>query len=626
MKAQPALTNARSHRVLQMHLLDHPFKVNKHDVDLSKMDLSEEHRAEMRHKLYSPCKVMSIANSTSREHGSLHTNYADEVPLKWQGTTHAEYVPKLSKETLYNQLHNRELMQYTRASHFVLESGDGLGKPCSVTKRDYCQSDFSAVDKPKYNSGSGDHKSYPPIFRDENELVMSRSKGTLDNQDKNTLNDRFERPSMMDSQATKKGVTHISFGNEPTIWKSVTATAMKKHPLGEKSSLSEYESLEKSRSTILDNPDLKLDPMQSIQRQDFKLNDALDRLALKVDNTQSIKDLKSTHFTLGNNDSSFQVSQYQASFGSPFDQANEIVCNHRRLTIPPPASKLCVIVEDFENRRIGLSSHKSDYKNPHISNGGGLSKKTEIDSIKHLNSKSSILLGFDPSETSNTNRSVSKTEYSPPENKQGGESAKNAYVSGAHKIRPVVKGYHPFIIEEPNDEKPVVLTVQKPVNHVSNEHMKYLKASHFEIGTSDDSSIDKDRACSTSQCDYTDPYKMLGTVRKDGAGASGLNNGQISRKNESFENTLNNTITRYPQITESYNTITNSRYNVSKYPQTRIVLRRAVGQDTIGDYIHNDVVPIRGSKEITFQPIREFSTVNRRTFVAPEVMKYTFSR
>lgn len=94
---------------------------------------------------------------------------------------------------------------------------------------------------------------------------------------------------------------------------------MKNHPFSPKGPPSEYETLEKKKSTVLDNPDVELDPMQSVQRSgnlyyklshdftvlkwvqlDFKLSANLDRNTLTVDNTHSTKDLKSTHFSVCN--------------------------------------------------------------------------------------------------------------------------------------------------------------------------------------------------------------------------------------------------------------------------------------------------------------------------------------
>ena len=57
----------------------------------------------------------------------------------------------------------------------------------------------------------------------------------------------------------------------------------------------------------------------------------------------------------------FSSSQYQASFKS--HQKNGERFGERIL--PPaafPANKQCVIVEDFENRAIGVSSQKDDYR------------------------------------------------------------------------------------------------------------------------------------------------------------------------------------------------------------------------------------------------------------------------
>nr|KAJ3422738.1 hypothetical protein HK105_006608 [Polyrhizophydium stewartii] len=154
------------------------------------------------------------------------------------------------------------------------------------------------------------------------------------------------------------------------------------------------------------------------------------------------------------------------------------------------------------------------------------------------------------------------------------------------------------------------------------DHRIYLKASHFEIGTDEDAAVAEGRRQSTTMRHFVNPQSLAHTVRREGAGASGLNGSHtISRRNERFEETLDNTITRYPGSNERLTMTSNSRYGQFAQPK-RTVPHRPPAQDTMSAYLHPAVVPSVEQQDgsVRFEPIRDFSTVSRRTFVAPEVV------
>nr|KAJ3422737.1 hypothetical protein HK105_006607 [Polyrhizophydium stewartii] len=339
----------RSH--VSAQLLPHPFEVRRHDMDPCVMDTTPEHRARMRKILYGE-RQKPVAG-TGRESGNFHANYGDEVPPKWRSTTDAEYDRKVSHQILDNNNQNKESSKYMRESHFSLEAHEEPGAPMSLTKKDYCGKDPKAAQRANYRAVSEGHSTYPPIFRDENELVMHRGKEMPHTRQRPAPVGRFERKPMIDSSAASKSTTHFSLGDDITVWESVTSAAMKRHSLTSKPPPSEYESLEKSKSTVLDNPDLVLEPMQSVQRRE----------------------------QLGTDDSGHQTSQYQATFGASAAESAELARNHKRLAQSQPASKLCIIAEDFEDRRMGTSSQREDFRDPKLRASAGHSRR-KIEEIK----------------------------------------------------------------------------------------------------------------------------------------------------------------------------------------------------------------------------------------------------
>ncbi|KAH9248654.1 hypothetical protein BASA81_013684 [Batrachochytrium salamandrivorans] len=508
MTTQAPLLNARSHKMVQMHLLEHPFHVRRHDVDKNSMDLSLEHRSSMRRKLYGPHMARAnIPNSSCCEYGNFHTNYADEIPPEWQGTTHAEYTPKLSKETLANQIQNKESMKYTRASHFSLESNECPKLAISLTKKDYSA-----------------------------KIIITFKK----------------------------------------------------------------------------NPDIQIDKNESVQRRDFVLSETLDRSTLKFDNTESIKNLKSTNFTLGPDNHFNPGSQYQHSFEANTLKVAEMARVHVPTVTPPSTSKFCIIVEDCEDRRIGESIQKQDYTSSSINIDTIFNIKHNVDNVKNINSKSSISFENDTSRPSNFTQSVSSAAYGHPESRRDGRFAKDAYVRGGRLQLPVYQSYHPINTSDLKTETQSVShsefqapTREKILESLApQDHCAYLKASHFEIGTQDSGVSVNDRSYSTASCHYSDPRHKPNSLRKDGAGASGLNRGSmISRRNEDFNETMLNTVTRYPHVPESLTTITNSRYGMFDHPTTRIPLRHPIVHDTMESCIHSSVFPVpssKGSTEVVF--------------------------
>ena len=105
---------------------------------------------------------------------------------------------------------------------------------------------------------------------------------------------------------SNKYQSHISLGNDPNDWESVSKNTLIKHSEKDKKSLSEYEMLEKSKSTVLDNPDLLIEPLRSVHQEgnlqifieEFRIPENLDWKSLMYDNTFSKKALNGTNFSV----------------------------------------------------------------------------------------------------------------------------------------------------------------------------------------------------------------------------------------------------------------------------------------------------------------------------------------
>ena len=77
---------------------------------------------------------------------------------------------------------------------------------------------------------------------------------------------RVNERKSWEADETAKAISHISFGNSGNDWKSVSKQSLVAHPPQPKPEETEYESLERKRSTVLDNPDLVLDPIQTVNQ------------------------------------------------------------------------------------------------------------------------------------------------------------------------------------------------------------------------------------------------------------------------------------------------------------------------------------------------------------------------
>lgn len=265
----------------------------------------------------------------------------------------SEYLPKQITE---NREVARLLTKSMTGTHFSLESPGCKDTMKSSTKLDYVKHQYNVyfineVVPTRYPKKPGTENQYP-LLQFEEQQKETKKKIFIPKR-------RLDERKNVDSSA--KSLTSVSLGNDQNDWASVSKVSLVSHPNQPRPAQSDYEALEKSRSTVLDNPDLVLDPMQSVQQSgnsvslEFRLSQNLDRSNLIYDNTASKKALKGTHFSLGNESSMQSRSEYLTSFIQ--------VSQPRRENVGIKTSdRNCIIAEDFEDRRTGETSQKLDYR------------------------------------------------------------------------------------------------------------------------------------------------------------------------------------------------------------------------------------------------------------------------
>lgn len=150
-------------------------------------------------------------------------------------------------------------------------------------------------------------------------------------------------------------------------------------------------------------------------------------------------------------------------------------------------------------------------------------------------------------------KSVSSKDYANPISVDGGLAAKEAYVKGGRTPKRTSVLYNPFNVEgigmnsismaKTDFVAPDFSKLSSSAEIEANK--VYLKSSHIHMGSDEDKANVNDRQFSISKRHFADPATIEQGGRVDGAGSVGVGGKQMmSRKNEKFEYTLGNTITR----------------------------------------------------------------------------------
>lgn len=312
----------------------------------------------------------------------------------------------------------------------------------------------------------------------------------------------------------------------------------------------------------------------------------------------------------------FGISQYDSSF------KRHEAGSRRRQELPPaafPAQRQCVIVEDCPDRKIGKSSQKEDFGDiTNIIKTSNTSKAGK--EIKRLNGTASVSFGSDDSGLSKNTVSVTCKDYQLP-NEIDYSIAQEAYNRRGETRKPDIPFFDPINMDsEVKCDYSSVAKKEftlKPLDHdakaQSRENKMYLRTHHFSFGEPEK----KDRMktmITLTQSHFKDPSSLVdpSMLHVTAAGSNGPTSKVASTECNNYETTLANTISRYPYDQSSFQTVSSSVYKPLIGAQKATPFKPRA--DLLGDYLH-PLVTCDG-------PIRELTTVTRRSYVPPEVMKF----
>jgi hypothetical protein len=276
---------------------------------------------------------------------SSRNSYADEKLPRWISTMKDEFP---DQPYVCDREASRMLEKAMTGSHFVLEHhGSDSSIMKSSTKKDFIRHNYNII--PQRHRNQVNDRNYCLTDFEGGELIP-RSKQKF--VPKERLNECKYNTS---TSSTTRAIANVSLGNDRNDWKSVSSSDMIGHPLQAGREQTEYEALEKKRSTVIDYPDLELEPMITVQQVEFALKENLDRSTLVFDNSVSKKALKGTHFTLGNGEKMEAKSEYLLSF-VPLQEAPRSIIGAKN------SEKSCIIAEDDPEKGLLVSSQKLDYQ------------------------------------------------------------------------------------------------------------------------------------------------------------------------------------------------------------------------------------------------------------------------
>ena len=313
----------------------------------------------------------------------------------------------------------------------------------------------------------------------------------------------------------------------------------------------------------------------------------------------------------------FGTSQYDSSFKRHDSSIR------RKKELPPaafPAQRQCIIVEDFPDRKIGTSFQKDDFgdiKNIILSS---YDPKVSRE-MKKLNGLASVSFGSDTSGLCKNTISVTSKDYRNPKEIDF-SIAQESYNRRGETRKPDIPFFDPINVD--SEVKCDYTSVAKndytfKINDnnaacQSRENKMYLRTHHFSFGEPEKSNPVQDMVTLTHS-----HFKNPSSLKSDPsllhdvpAGSNGISCKVASSECNNFETTLLNTISRYPYDKSNYQTVSSSVYKPLTGAEKSFPFKPRA--DLVGDYLH-PMVTANG-------PIRELTTVTRRSYVPPDVMKY----
>ncbi|KAJ3285409.1 hypothetical protein HDU79_007355 [Rhizoclosmatium sp. JEL0117] len=564
------------------------------------VDASTQHRNEMKALLYGPSRINKPTQRTQSEVGAHSADYADEKPPAWESTFTCDYTPK-QYDHKEDDRKVKECTQYIKSAHFSL---NGYGAehnptPISTTKRDFP----GKYGKPLRHGPP--RKTYPPIYRDEQEIAIGRS--IYDS----TFVPRVTHPAVI-AHPDSSG-THFTLGDDTNTYKSITKSTFA--GFGDNQPFVEIKKDEKKRSTVLDMPDGEKGADCSVQRADYTMDPKLDRKTLTVDNSMTVKDLRSTHFTLGNDDTIYKTSQYQSTFQRPpSNYVNDNLTNkvnHHQTYVTMKDE------DDLDSQRVDkLSTQHRDYQK--VTQGHD---SKDFASQMKFSQTSSIDFGAHPFSSS---KSITKSDFPiPPQSAYPAHQhtgITNPYntVSGSRNPHSfsggsVMKSSYIHFCDEgtivPDDGSAPQSSTQVRGNYFESftqslAHKKNLRGHHFSLGSDEGGVVGETIMKGAYKDPGNDEYRKY---KKATAGPEWR-----------FGSTLHNTVTRYPKDPSTFQTVSDVTY----VPHDNFVPPKPF-KPAAKDFLF---ISAEDSEARYYNPPRlggiQLSTETKRKFVPPEVMTY----
>ncbi|KAJ3036315.1 hypothetical protein HDV00_002842 [Rhizophlyctis rosea] len=696
---QTSLLHAKAPGSMRALLLDSPSVVHPPEIDPRYIDPSPQHRAWMRKRLYGSKRDRGGLPYTYMETGHLSANYGDETPPVWKSTMKEVFVaPTVAGGGRKGDA--GDVAKEMKQSHFVLEGPDGEGEKRSRTKRDYPGKDVKSLERVNVKEELKRYQRYPPIYRDETTThdphrYHSTYKESFDEKTPATSHP-FTNPYPSRSRAapilTSKSRTesHFLLGDDKGGWESTSKRCWKAVPIprverpkgagedgGKRGSLIEMVDIggggvggggslmRGGRCFLLVVFLLCCAEVGEIFGKGrnpaggwayYVLPEKLDRKNLIVDMGDTIRDLKATHFQLGNETPTTPTqtsTQYAASFTPHPTQA---LRRQKR-----GGQESHVLEEDHDDRRMGTSSHRDDFKvlpvvrergvevswcsGLRLEGGREMDGEASFDDrctkngpaildltlslliLQRLDTKSSIPL--DTTSSQPTPQSVTTSTFTNPLTKNPQAYAKPHLPPTSRPQAP------PSSLPLPTTEHhsrytlpmaPARLASARRHAETENRHTReYLTREHFTLGAS------SDVGRSTTRTEYSDP-RARDSGRTDAAGGGGssmrgskhgtrgsedLQKPEARKSDPGWLITLGETVGG-PLPSTDFTTTTQKTYGNFPHPPSP-PSRPERPQDAAGKYIapEGEGVPILG----VGTDGRCFTTVTRKSFVWPEVVR-----
>ncbi|KAI9205248.1 uncharacterized protein BJ171DRAFT_615809 [Polychytrium aggregatum] len=647
------IVDSKAPRVLKLQLMPKGPQVHALDYDKRMMDLSDSHRSEMRKKLYGDDRDNRTMPYSYLEAGTHQLCYADEKPPPWKSTMQGDYITKRLDRTELHRVNaeNSEISAFIKASHFKIEGPESTSEtPISTTRRDFATKSMQSVGKHDPKRLMESYQAFPPIYRDEH-LETTRS------QYQESFSSRSGIKDVSVVHAKVPTGTHISLGGDSPDWESVTSRAYHQSPKLGRVDRVLVKKVE-AKSSVLDNPDGEVDPN-------------LDRSKLMVDTKGFISEIKATHFTLGNSTDNQPRSQYQASFIQ--HGVDSVPATQRFRYIPSN-----VHFEEEETTPFkSTSSHHIDFQQKKLKSSGIIVEGNgRAQETKHSDGHTSVSLGTDSNEPATSvttlsypspnsrdpevyrNRSTFRfrSQYNPISNEPDDQSRQQSltrsnflpfdqravrsigraagHVAGVHDYSQGHSDPHPA---GSGDGELNLLHDYRQVNEAGNATKAFLRGHHFELGSG--------ASPGTGPTSHSEHFQNVKPTDK----------AEPVPLDYSYETTLQNTVTRYPMDSATFESVSQKTYGnfpfapdpalpvpakpdtiqeyISTFPTASHLPKRprpastsrsapAAGAESAGLSAYHEQArgSVAGSAPAVFKP--DMSTVTRRSFVPPEVMVY----